>query len=67
MLSLRRIRKEKGLTVPALAAAASISRRTIEDAEARGDCRLSTASKLAGALGVTLDDLWTPDNEKPEE
>lgn len=66
MLNLRQIRKSKGLTVPALASAANISRRTIEDAEARGDCRISTAYKLASALGVGLNDLWIPDEEAEE-
>ncbi|MEG1136389.1 MAG: helix-turn-helix transcriptional regulator [Anaerovoracaceae bacterium] len=61
MLKLRQIRKAKQMTVPALAKEAGISRRTIEDAEARGDCRMSTAYKLATALDVSLDDLWEPD------
>lgn len=33
------------------------ARRTIQDLEARGDGRVSTAIKLADALGVTLDEL----------
>ncbi|MEG2322805.1 MAG: helix-turn-helix transcriptional regulator [Anaerovoracaceae bacterium] len=61
MLKLKQVRKTKELTVPALASLARISRRTIEDAEARGDCRMSTAYKLATALDVSLDDLWEPD------
>ena len=59
MLKLRQIRQSLGWTVPQLARESGLSRRTIEDAERRGDCRISTAAKLAKALGATLDDLWT--------
>lgn len=56
-MKLRKIRLEKGLSVPALAAASGIHRRTIQDIEKRGDCMVSTAQKLAAALKVTLDEL----------
>ena len=47
MLKLREIRLEKGLSVPELSRRSGVSRRTIEDIEARGDCRISTA-RLSG-------------------
>lgn len=58
MLRLKEIRLEKDLSVPALVELSGVSRRTIQDAELRRDCRLSTAYKLACALGVTIDELW---------
>jgi len=61
MLKLKDIRIEKGLSVPALVELSGVSRRTIQDAELRGDCRMSTAYKLARALGVSIDDLWEPE------
>lgn len=66
MLKLKQIRIEKGLSVPALVELSGVSRRTIQEIEKRGDCLVSNLSKLAAALGVSLDDLWTPD-EKAEE
>jgi transcriptional regulator with XRE-family HTH domain len=56
-MKLRTIRKEKGLSVPALSRLSGISVRTIEDLERRGDGRVSTLIPLADALGVTLDEL----------
>lgn len=66
MLCLRQIRLEKGLSIPALSKAASVPIRTIEDLERRGDGRISTLWKLAKALGVSLDDIYTgpPDPEE---
>ncbi len=61
MLNLKSIRLQQSLSQPALAELSGVPKRTIQDAEARGDCRLSTASRLAKALGVSLDDLWTED------
>lgn len=58
MLELRRIRKEKGLTVPALSQLSGVPNRTIEDIERRGDCRISTARILADALEISLDELY---------
>ena len=54
---LKEIRTEKGLSVPKLVEMSGVPRRTIQDLEARGDGRISTAIKLADALGVTLDEL----------
>ena len=53
---LKEIRTEKGLSVPKLVELSGVPRRTIQDLEARGDGRVSTAIKLADALGVTLDE-----------
>lgn len=61
MLTLKRIRQERGLSVPQLVSLSGVSRRTIQEMEARGDCRMSTAYKIAKALNVSLDDLWEPD------
>lgn len=56
-MNLRKIRLERGLSVPQLVELSGVSRRTIQDLEARGDGRISTAIKLADALGITLDEL----------
>lgn len=56
-MNLRKIRLERGLSVPKLAELSGVSRRTIQEIENRDDCRVSTAIQLADALGVTLDEL----------
>lgn len=56
-MNLKEIRLSKGLSVPKLALLSDVPRRTIQDIEKSGDCRVSTAIKLADALGVTLDEL----------
>lgn len=56
-MRLKEIRKSKGLSVPELVELSGVSRRTIQEVENRDDCRVSTAIKLADALGVSLDDL----------
>jgi len=56
-MKLRTIRKDKGLSVPALSKLSGVPIRTIEDLERRGDGRVSTLIKLADALDVTLDEL----------
>lgn len=58
MLKLREIRKNKDLSVPALSRLSGVPIRTIEDIEKRGDCRISTAKKLANALKIKLDDIY---------
>lgn len=58
MLKLKDLRKEAGLSVKALSERSGISRRTIEDIEARGDCRISTAYTICKALGCTLDAFY---------
>lgn len=64
MLKLKQVRQLKGLSIRQLSSESGISHRTIEDAERRGDCRLSTAAVLANALDVKIDDLW--ENEAGE-
>lgn len=56
-MRLREIRLSKGLSVPQLVELSGVPRRTIQDIEKNGDCRVSTAIKLAKALDVTLDEL----------
>lgn len=56
-MKLREIRKKRNMSVPELSRLSSVSVRTIEDLEKRGDGRVSTLIKLADALEVTLDDL----------
>lgn len=56
-MKLRKIRKEKELSVPALFRLSGVPVRTIQDIEKRGDCKVSTAKKLARGLEVTLDEL----------
>ncbi len=56
-MNLKKIRLEKGLSVPALSRLSDVPVRTIEDIERRGDCKVSTAVKLASALAVSLDCL----------
>ena len=56
-MKLKKIRLEKGLSVPELSRLSGVPVRTIEDLEKRGDGRVSTLIKLADALSVTLDEL----------
>ncbi len=58
MLKLKELRKEAGLSINALSNLSGVSRRTIEDIEARGDCRISTAYILCKALNCKLDDFY---------
>ena len=56
-MRLKEIRLEKGLSVPKLVELSGIPRRTIQDIENNGTCKLDTAIKLADVLNVSLDDL----------
>lgn len=56
-MRLREIRKSKKMTVPQLSNESGVPVRTIEDIERKGECKVSTAIKLADALEVTLDEL----------
>ena len=56
-MNLKKVRMEKGLSVPKLVELSGVSRRTIQDLESRNDGRVSTMIKLADALDVTLDEL----------
>lgn len=60
-MNLKKIRLEKGLSVPKLVELSGVSRRTIQDLESRDDGRISTMIKLADALDVTLDELCRND------
>lgn len=59
MLKLKELRKAAGLSIRALSELCGISRRTLEDIEARGDCRISTAYTICRALGCSLDDFYS--------
>ena len=52
------------MTQEQLAAAAGVARTTLARAELGTDPRVSTALRLAHALGVAIEDIWTRD-EKP--
>lgn len=56
-MNLKEIRIQKGLTISKLSEISGIPKRTIEDIQRFGECKTSTAIKLADALGVTLDEL----------
>ncbi|MEE7582321.1 MAG: helix-turn-helix transcriptional regulator [Oscillospiraceae bacterium] len=56
-MNLKKIRLERGLSVPQLVELSGLSRRTIQEVEKRDTCSVSTAIKLADALDVTLDEL----------
>lgn len=59
-MQLRTIRKGQGLSVPDLSRMSGVPIRTIEDIERKDNCKVSTASLLAAALNVTLDELCKP-------
>ena len=63
-MNLKKIRTEKGLSVPQLVELSGVPRRTIQDIEKKDECKVSTAIKLADALNVTLDELC---RTKPNE
>ena len=67
MLRVKELRLQRGLSVPDLVKLSGVPRRTIQEMDNRGDCRMSTAYKIAEALGVSLDDLWIPDKKQAEE
>lgn len=61
MLMLKQIRADRGLSQAQLAESSGVPKRTIEDIERRGDCRISTARVLCDAIGCTLDEFYTAD------
>lgn len=61
MLRLKELRAKAGMSIQQLSLASGVSRRTIEDIESRGDCRISTAYLLCKALNCSLDDFYTAD------
>ena len=56
-MNLKKIRIEKGLSVPALVELSGVPRRTLQDIEKNDTCKVEPAIKLADALEVTLDEL----------
>ena len=64
MLKLKELRKAKGYSIPKFSELTGIHRRTIEDIEKRGDCMLSKAYKMAKALDVSLDELYSEEPAK---
>lgn len=64
MLRLKELRKEAGLSVRALSDLCGVPQRTIQDIEARGDCRISTAWVICNAVGWSLDNFYTEDEEE---
>ncbi|MBR4971384.1 MAG: helix-turn-helix domain-containing protein [Oscillospiraceae bacterium] len=63
-MKLKELRNAAGLSLNALSSLSGVSRRTIEDIEARGDCRISTAYTLCKALGCSLNDFYEEDAEE---
>lgn len=63
-MDLKALREDRDLSQQALEDLSGIPRRTIQDIERRGDCRVSTAIKLSEFFGITLDELC---KEGPEE
>ena len=61
MIRLKELRLARKLSVPQLVALSGVPRRTIQEIERRGDCRISTARILCDALGCTLDEFYTTD------
>ncbi len=64
MLKLKQLRNDAGLSVRNLSELSGVSRRTIEDIESRGDCRISTAYLLCKALGCTLNDFYDDEQDQ---
>ncbi len=62
-MNLKKIKTEKGLTNAKLSELSGVSIRTIEDIQKRGDCRVSSAIKLAKALNISLDELCISEEE----
>lgn len=64
MLNLKKLRNDAGLSIRALSELSGVPKRTIEDIESRGDCRISTAYALCKALRCSLDDFYTMENQE---
>lgn len=64
MLKLKELRNKAGLSIRALSEQCGLSRRTIEDIELRGDCRISTAYTICKALNCTLDEFYKEEAEE---
>ncbi len=58
--NLRRYRKERGLTLAALAEKSGVSIRALSNIEnEKGEFYTSTFDKICDALGITIFDFWT--------
>lgn len=66
-MNLRKIRLNRDLSVPQLVEVSGVPRRTIQDIEKRGDCKLSIAIKLAAALNISMDELTRVQNDNISE
>ena len=56
-MQLKQIRTKKELSVPRLSLLSGVPIRTIENIERNDECKVSTAKKLAEALGVSMNEL----------
>lgn len=63
MLRLKELRMAAGLSIRALSELSDVSKRTLEDIEACGDCRISTAYAICKALSCSLDDFCKEEQE----
>lgn len=64
---IKALRIAAGLSVEQLAAKAGVTHTTIYNLEAGGNATVAIASKVAKALGVTIDDiLEVPDEQQAE-
>lgn len=61
--AIRELRKARGWTQEELAHAAGLPSSTIRRLENGGTPQLTTAAKIAAALGVTLAELFPPATE----
>lgn len=63
MIKLKELRAEAGLSIRALSELSGVSKRTLEDIEACGDCRISTAYVICKSLGCSLDDFYKEEHK----
>lgn len=56
-MKLKEIRLSQNISQAKLSELSDVPKRTIEDIERFGNCKLDTAVKLAKALNVSLDEL----------
>ena len=56
-MRLKEIRQSQNISQAKLSEMADVPKRTIEDIERFGNCKMDTAIKLAKALNVSLDEL----------
>ena len=59
MVKLKELRAKSKLSIKALSDLCGVPRRTLEDIEARGDCRISTAYIICKALKCSLDEFYS--------